>query len=103
VTITITPISYLVSDLPEDDPDSQVWRLTIEKRGPGDSWAVIHHAYCLSRTGKWDYEPLPSSRTPTFLKRHRFTLAEASIAARRELPKLNINGLRVENGKLVKA
>lgn len=104
MTITIKPTQYLVTGLPDGDPDSQVWSLTIEWRGPGpDSWAVMHHAYCLSKGGKWDYEPLPSSRTDAFIKRHRFTLAAAEHAARRELPKLIINGLRIQDGKLVKA
>ena len=100
--IRINPTTYTVCSLPEDDVNSQVWSLTIEWRGPLDSWAVCHMSRCLSnRAGKWDYEPMPSSRTEAFIRNHRFPLAEAKTRALLAYPKLVINGPRVENGKLV--
>lgn len=103
--IRVTPTCYLICALPDDDEDSQVWSLRVEYRGPGDAWAVLHHAFCMSRGGKWDYEPLPSSRTDHFKKMHRFPLEEAIERAKKAYPKLIVNGLRVDidTGKLVKA
>jgi len=36
------------------------------------SYAVRRFGSCLSRSGKWVIEPMPSSRTSTWLKKHRF-------------------------------
>lgn len=56
-------------------------RLSIEFRGEGQ-WAVLEDSsYCLNRDGEFEYEPLPSSRDEGFLKRCRFSLREALIAA----------------------
>jgi len=100
--LRITPTEYTVCGLPEDDEDSAVWKITIESRGKG-WWAVCHLRHCLSTGGKWDYEPLPSSRTNAWLKRHRFDLPEAIRRAEAAYPKLIINGLWVRDGKLVEA
>jgi hypothetical protein len=101
--IRINPTTYTVCGLPESDVNAQVWRITIEWRGPLDSWAICHIGRCLSSRGRWDHEPLPSSRTEAFIRSHRFTLAEAKQKAIQAYPKLEINGLRVEDGKLVPA
>lgn len=50
-------------------PDSSI---KVEWRG-GDTWAVTDGRQCLNNKGKWEYEPLPSSRTEEFLARCRFT------------------------------
>lgn len=92
----------MVCGLPEDDESAHVWRLYIGRRGPG-SWAVVWLGKCLSKSGKWDDEMMPSSRTDAWIKRHRFTLEEATRLAVKHYPKLIINGMRVENGKLVQA
>jgi len=43
-----------------------------------DSWAVLTRGRgCLSNKGKWDFEPLPSSRTDAWKAKHRFTKDEA--------------------------
>jgi hypothetical protein len=36
------------------------------------SYAVRRLGSCLSRSGKWVIEPMPSSRTDAWLKKHRF-------------------------------
>jgi hypothetical protein len=56
-------------------------------------WAVRRGSMCASRSGKFGFEPIPSSRTPYYLKTHRFTLDEAMALARKLAPKLKINGL----------
>lgn len=54
-------------------------------RGPhtGDGikrWAVCYRGMCLRVSGKgWDWEPMPSSRTDAWLKRHRFTDVQAAL------------------------
>lgn len=104
-----TPIEiatqYTVSMLPVDHEEFFLFSLSVEWCGnapPGFTiagfedrqWAVRRMGRCLSRTNKWVWEPQPSSRTPTFLKRHRFTLDEALPAARKHVDKIIINGMR---------
>jgi hypothetical protein len=46
-------------------------------RGPG-AWVVTdRQGSVLNRNGRWEWEPQPSSRTPAFLRRTRFTRDEA--------------------------
>lgn len=64
--------------------------ITVQRRrqidGP-DLWAVCLRGYVLNKKGKWEYEPIPSSRTDAFLKRCRFNgLLEAVRAAERAEP-----------------
>lgn len=54
--------------------------ISVEARGDGQ-WAVLDGSYCLNREGEFEYEPFPSQRDEAFLKRCRFSLREALIAA----------------------
>ena len=46
------------------------------------AWAVAMGGFVWTKKGKWEVEPMPSSRTPAFLKRARFeTLEKATLAA----------------------
>lgn len=47
--------------------------------GP-DRFAVRHASCCLNKKGKWEYEPIPSSRTKNFFKRCRFDSFEDAVA-----------------------
>lgn len=67
-------------------------QITVENRGPAeddphgpDLWAVCSGGECLSRTGRWRYEPLPSSRTDSFKRCTRFPYEEAVIRAEKEV------------------
>ena len=40
-------------------------------------WGVMDFGNRMNRNGKWDYEPLPSSRTDKWIKDHSFTFKEA--------------------------
>lgn len=53
--------------------------ITIYNTLPGkDVWAIRKgDNMCLSRDGKFEYEPMPSERTEQFFKNNRFTLDEA--------------------------
>lgn len=51
--------------------------ITISSRGLG-KWAITNRSAVLNRKLEWGWgEPLPSSRTGSYLKSHRFTLEEA--------------------------
>lgn len=46
------------------------------------AWAVrTTRGYCLNKKGRWEFEPMPSSRTEKFLKRCRFPTAKLAMAA----------------------
>ncbi|PXX41135.1 MULTISPECIES: hypothetical protein [Burkholderia] len=53
---------------------------TAQRSGP-DKWKVIEGSHCLNKSGEWEYEPLPSSRTDEFLARCRFDSAQEAIDA----------------------
>ncbi len=68
--------------------------VTIERRdgfadfktftGHKTRWAVCDANLCMSKTGEWDWEPMPSSRTNEFWDNFRFdTFQEAWDAAMR--------------------
>lgn len=85
---------YVVSAVPEGlCTDSYAWNLTVEWRDHG-LWAVTHHGYCLTDTGRWEYEVRPSERTEEWIKHRRFPLKEALRLAHAQAPKVCINGFR---------
>jgi hypothetical protein len=53
----------------------------VDQRSGPDKWAVRFHGDCLSTSGVWDYEHLPSSRDDEWLAAHRFETADAAIDA----------------------
>lgn len=55
-------------------------RIRVEWRGD-DKWAVVEAQMCLTQSGTWEYEPMPSNRSDAFLKRCRFALDDALRAA----------------------
>ncbi|WP_217925125.1 hypothetical protein [Miltoncostaea oceani] len=57
-------------------------RVTISLRDR-DRWAIVRSGgFCMNRSGQWEYEPLPSSRSDDFIARTRFTLTEATEICR---------------------
>jgi hypothetical protein len=64
--------------------------ITIERciqRDDTFKWAVRQNGNCLSRTGEWEIERLPSSRTEEFLANYRFdTKEDARDAMNRFVP-----------------
>jgi len=106
--VYVRPVAYEVSVWPEDafdDPhramNASEWCVTVA-RVPGFEgirWAIyrgtIGSRVCLSRDGRWDPEPIPSSRTKTWLHKHRFASLEDAIErAKRAAPDVLINGYR---------
>lgn len=57
-------------------------RIEAAKQTSGTTlWAVRRHGACLAADGKWEYEPLPSSRDDDFLARCRYPTAQAALDA----------------------
>ena len=46
-----------------------------------ESWAIRAGSSCMSTTGEWDIEPMPSDRTDEWLTNHRWPSAAAAWAA----------------------
>lgn len=56
--------------------------ITLERaswREFGEKWAIRMLGHCLNKDGKWEYEPMPSSRDDEFFKRCRWGSAEEAI------------------------
>lgn len=56
-------------------------RIVIEQRrggadGSESRWAVVRDGLVLNHAGEWEYEPMPSSRTSSFLARCRYNSLE---------------------------
>ena len=49
-----------------------------------ESWAIRAGSACMSTTGEWDIEPMPSDRTDEWLANHRWPSAAAAWAALRQ-------------------
>ncbi len=80
----IVPVKYAVGGLkPYGD-----YEAVIEFNGV-DAWAIRRRSECLSRSGKWVHEPMPSNRTEDFLSEHRFKTLQEAVE---HLPKGKDNG-----------
>lgn len=60
-------VKYVVKEYLKDPFNS----IYIEHRGE-TGWAIIQRGTCLNKEGKWEFEPMPSSRTEEFFQRTRF-------------------------------
>lgn len=90
--VTVHPTSELVTVMPLDHPNAQVWSLTVAWRGRG-RYAVLRHSMALSRSGTWDYECVPSEREDEWLADHRFEYGEAVRLAIAHAPHVVVNGM----------
>lgn len=72
-----TRFEFYPPDTSRDDEEAYLAGVSVEWRGPGDTWAIAAHSFVLSRGGTWSFEPSPSHRSDAFKERTRFTLAEA--------------------------
>jgi hypothetical protein len=76
----LTQARAFVFHLLPAEPDDEVREreiIMVVWRGPGDRWAISDRGNVLNRQGRWEYEPLPSSRTEAFRRRTRFPRDEA--------------------------
>ena len=78
---------YLVEPMRDEDckPGQRYWpngvkAVPVYQENPEIIlWKITDSTYCLNKHGKWEYEPLPSSRTNDFLSRCRFDSLEDAI------------------------
>lgn len=80
-----------------ESPDSYLFEIEIERASQMDGsvkWAVRWRGRCLHRSCRWDWEPIPSSRTDRWLKSHRFDFETAVRLAEKAAPLLVVNGYR---------
>lgn len=85
---------YAVCAVPEDHTWYRRFVIYVEWRGD-DRWAVVQPwapTPCLSSSGEWDWEMRPSERTREWIAAHRFDLHTALEMAKREAPKMTVNG-----------
>lgn len=82
---------YVVTALPEDSINVGHFSLTVEYRGEG-RWAVKRWSSCLSRSGEWHHESVPSEREDEWLADHRFDLDTALRLAQENAPLIRVNG-----------
>lgn len=91
--VAVHATRFQVTVLPLDDVNASNWSLTVEYRGR-DRWAVLRGArMCLSRSGSWDYEFIPSEREDEWIAEHRFEYAEAIRLAIKHAPDIVVNGM----------
>lgn len=99
---TIEPVvtQYTVCALPEDHKEFHYFSLTIDRvmgyHGVS-GWAVRRMGQCIDRTGVWDYEPQPSSRTDEWIAAHRHDLDTALKLAKAAAPRVTLNGHSIED------
>jgi len=47
----------------------------------GRRWAIVQRGYVLNKSGQWEYEPIPSSRTEEWLETVRWSSADEAFQA----------------------
>jgi hypothetical protein len=72
----ITPIAFEIEGISQ----SPRIELAIQRNGRR-KWAIRKHGYTFTKSGQWEYEPLPSSRTTSFLRRARFNSETEALQA----------------------
>lgn len=88
----VTEYSVLPTGCDIDSPDALYFVIRIVYRGKG-LWAVKNTGSVLSNiTGKWDYEPQPSSRDKAFIDEFRWDLDEALAQVHLIINDHKING-----------
>lgn len=87
-------VKHHVNCLPETVDSAHLWGVDVEYRGSG-RWAVTRHGRCLSFSGEWDYESIPSERGDEWLEDHRFSMDEALDLAKKHAPLTRVNGYSV--------
>lgn len=91
--VNVNATEFQVTVLPVDDINASNWSLTVSWRGQ-DRWAVMRGGrMCLSRSGSWDYESIPSEREDEWIVEHRFDYAEAIRLAIEHAPHIVVNGI----------
>lgn len=61
----------------------------------GRKWAICYQGFIFTKKGKWEWEPIPSSRSDAFLKRARFDTVALALAQIEKAKTLDIRGTKV--------
>lgn len=89
---TVLPDEMTLADL-AGDIDLSMFAIEVQWAGGGDGWAIRRGGVrCLSRSGEWAFESIPSGREDDWLAEHRWPLDEALEAAKAALPSIRVNG-----------
>lgn len=84
--VSFTAISWQYDESVRVDPQHPI-RIDLVRAPTTVRYVVRRAGDCLSKTGEWEYEPLPSSRDEEFIARCRFeTFGEAAMAVERFCP-----------------
>lgn len=83
--------AFYPSGAKEDEINGSNFRIGVERRGLGDTWAVTHLGECWDGED-WVYESLPSNRTDEFKAKTRFPLTTAIELANRLVDTVVVNG-----------
>lgn len=101
MTITTTITQYTVTAVEEGQHENfflaEQFDIHVDHARQMDGtikWAVRWRHLVLHRSGRWDWEPQPSSRTDRWLASHRFTFETAMKLAKKAAPLLSINGYK---------
>lgn len=58
---------------PSEHPELEPIKIETAKQMDGSTkFAVRHAGACLNKSGQWEFEPMPSSRTDEFFERCRY-------------------------------
>jgi hypothetical protein len=100
---TVRTTRYEVSCLPPDMINADSFTIQVEFRDH-DKWAVLlRNMWCLSSSGEWEWEPLPSEREDEWLAEHRFDLDTALRLAKERAPLITVNGHTVADAIAMEA
>jgi hypothetical protein len=63
----------------DDDPLNPIkFERVLQAKGPA-LWAIRRGGMCLAKSGRWNWEPRPSSRTDAWLDEHRYTSVQEAV------------------------
>ena len=90
--VHVRPTAYSVTCLPDEHPERSNFTMSVVCRDHVDGrWAVVdRRGFCLSDTGAWDYEHIPSERSDEWKAAHRFTRTRALELAVLAAPGLTV-------------
>ncbi|MGD6765964.1 hypothetical protein ACOKM5_44285 [Streptomyces sp. BH097] len=92
--VSVRPVKYEVSALPEGSPSARYFTIDVEYQGQG-LWAVARFDSCLGSDGTWAEGVKPYDRGQKWLDEHRYDLDTALKLARDTAPHLVVEGRTV--------
>lgn len=78
--MTLSDLPILAYELPRTEAHDDARIEATYQRDGSRLWVGRRMGWRLSTRGKWDHEPLPSSRTDAWIRRHTFQTPQAALA-----------------------